>query len=86
MAPGLAYIRSREYKARFGDNSGRWLVVTTGERRMRNLMRQTRRVAGDGAGIFLFTTFDQVESGNILIDRVWRQVGREETVSLMGGE
>ena len=34
VVPGLAYIKSPEYKARFGDNSGRWLVATTGKVRM----------------------------------------------------
>ena len=83
VAPGLAYIKSPEYKARFGANSGRWLVVTTGERRMRNLMRQTQQVAGAGATIFLFTTLDQIEAGNILTEPVWWQVGREEPISLL---
>jgi len=82
VVPGLAYIKSSEYKARFGDNSGRWLVVTTGRVRMRNLMRQTHQVAGAGAAIFLFTTFDQSKTGNILTDPVWWQVGREEPTPL----
>ena len=73
VAPGLAYIHSAEYRARFGDNSGRWLVVTTGRIRMRHLMRQTRQVAGSGANIFLFATFDLLKTGNILTDQVWRQ-------------
>jgi hypothetical protein len=83
VAPGLAYINSPQYKARFGDNSGRWLVVTTGERRMRNLMYQTRKVAGTGANTFLFATFDRLETGNVLTDPVWLQVGRREPVSLL---
>jgi hypothetical protein len=83
VAPGLAYIKSPQYKARFGDNSGRWLVVTTGERRMRNLMHQARKVAGTGANTFLFTTFEQIETGNVLTDPVWLQVGRREPVSLL---
>jgi hypothetical protein len=79
----LAYIKSKAYKARFGDNSGRWLVVTTGERRMRNLMRQTRRVAGAGAGVFLFTTSDQLTLGNVLTTSVWQQVGAKEPQALL---
>jgi len=82
VAPGLAYIKSPEYKARFGDNSGRWLVVTTGGVRMRNLMRQTKQVARAGARIFLFVTFDQLKTGNILTGPFWWQVGRREPVSL----
>jgi len=83
VAPGLAYIKSPQYKARFGDNSGRWLVVTTGGVRMRNLMRQTRQVAAAGARAFLFTTFDQLKSGNVLTWPIWWQVGREERVPLL---
>jgi hypothetical protein len=82
VAPGLAYIRSPQYKARFGDNSGRWLVVTTGERRMRNLMRQARQVAGTEAATFLFTSFVQLETGNVLTEPVWWQVGREDPIPL----
>jgi hypothetical protein len=83
VAPGVAYAKSPEYKARFGDNSGRWLVVTTGRVRMKNLMHQTRQVAGTGAGIFLFTTFDRLETDNVLTEPTWWQVGREEPIPLL---
>ena len=86
VAPGLAYVKSPEYKARFGANSGRWLVVTTGRRRMGNLMRQTQQVAGSGAEIFLFTIFDQLKTGNVLTDPVWWQPGREEPIPLLAGD
>ena len=86
VAPGLAYIKSPEYKARFGDNSGRWLVVTTGRIRVRNLMRQTQQADRTGARIFLFTTFDQLKTGNILTEPVWWQVGREEPIPLLAGD
>ena len=42
-AAGAAYIHHPSYKVRFGSNSGRWLVVTTGDVRMKNLMHQTSR-------------------------------------------
>ena len=44
-AAGAAYIKSEKYKKRFGSNSGRWLVITTGVTRMKNLMNQTREKA-----------------------------------------
>jgi hypothetical protein len=82
-APGLAYLKSPEYKARFGDNSGRWLVVVAaGKVRMRNLMRQTRHVLGVGAGAFLFTTFDELGASNVLIEPIWWQVGQRDPVPL----
>ena len=86
VAPGLAYVRSPQYKARFGDNSGRWLVVTTGERRMKNLMRQTKQVAGTGARVFLFTTLDQLGTSNVLTEPMWWQVGREGPIPLLAKE
>jgi hypothetical protein len=82
VVPGVAYINSPEYKARFGDNSGRWLVVTTGEVRMSNLMDQVQRVTRGGATLFLFTTFDKSQSGNVLTKHIWRQEGKEEPIPL----
>lgn len=84
VVPGLAYIRSTAYKARFGDNSGRWLVVTTGPTRMQHLMQQTQQVAGAGAGTFLFTTMTWLEDVNVLTDPVWHQVGKERPVAMFG--
>ena len=82
VVPGIAYINSEAYKTRFGDNSGRWLVVTTGKIRMKNLMRQAKQVAENGADTLLFTTSDHLQAGNILTEPVWQQVGRSGTVSL----
>lgn len=86
IAPGLAYIKSQAYKARFGDNSGRWLIVTTGARRMANLMHQTQRVAGPAARTFLFTIATWTEGSNVLVDPIWRQVRREQPVALFTSE
>ena len=83
VAPGVAYIQSRAYKRRFGNNSGRWLIVTTGERRMQNLMRQTHEVAGTGASVFFFTFFEALRNANVLTQPIWRQVGEKHPVSLL---
>ncbi|MGC9395646.1 MAG: replication-relaxation family protein [Anaerolineae bacterium] len=82
VVPGLAYIRSKAYRMRFGDNSGRWLIVTTGATRMRHLMQQTQQVAGAGAGTFLFTTMEWLKNVNVLTDPVWHQVKQEQPVAL----
>ena len=86
VAPGLAYIRSAAYKARFGDNSGRWLMVTTGTVRMRNLQKQTHQVAGHDAGVFRFTTFDRLTSSNAVVEPIWWQVGRGQPEPLLAWE
>lgn len=80
--PGVAYIRSPEYKERFGYLSGRWLVVTTGEVRMQHIMRQTKRDTGTDARVFLFTTFYHLKTANVLTDSIWYQVGRSDPISL----
>ncbi|MBN1813648.1 MAG: replication-relaxation family protein [Anaerolineae bacterium] len=84
VAPGAAYIASPRYKERFGDNSGRWLVVTTGHTRMAHLMRQTRQVAGPDAALFHFSTLEEVLASNVLTDPIWRQVGRKKPAGLFG--
>jgi hypothetical protein len=82
VLPGIAYIKSADYKARFGANSGRWLVVTTGERRMMNIKRQTEKEAGDGAASFYFTTFDQVRHESVLTAPIWLRGGDNQLFSL----
>ncbi len=81
-APGAAYLESLEYETRFGANAGRWLVLTTGERRMRNLMRQTYQEAGSTASYFHFTVFAKISKKNVLTAPIWWQVNKAEPVSL----
>ena len=79
---GIAYIQSPAYKSRFGHNSGRWLVVATGEVRMKHLMRQTQQAVGGSASVFLFTIFEQVRAANVLTAPIWWQVGCDRPGSL----
>lgn len=51
VLPGVAYIKSPEYKTRFGFNSGRWLIVTKGRRRIKNLMQQTKEKSWAALGV-----------------------------------
>lgn len=81
ILPGLAYLRSKAYEERFGHRSGRWLVVTTGERRMKNMLRQAR--IGKAKGLFYFTTFDQIKVGTILNEPIWIRSDREDPVPLL---
>lgn len=75
IRPGVAYLRSREYKQRFGFQSGRWLVVTTSERRMRNLKQQAEIAVGKDAQVFLFTTADKVTRQSVLTAPIWLRGG-----------
>jgi hypothetical protein len=81
ILPGMAYIRTKKYEERFGHRSGRWLVVTTGERRMQNMLRQARRV--DNKGIFYFTTYDQISVESILQSPIWLRPDRDGPVPLV---
>lgn len=84
VAAGIAYIKSDKYKQRFGVNAGRWLVVTTSEIRMKNLMRQTKIQAGNFSHLFYFSILDHIESRDLLGSPIWWQVGSEfpETLPL----
>jgi hypothetical protein len=80
--PGVAYIKSIAYKNRFGYNSGRWMIVTTGKVRMKNLMQQTIQSVGSGSKAFLFTTFEQLAEKNVLTEPIWVQPGNERPLAL----
>lgn len=80
VLPGLAYLKSEAYADRFGHRSGRWLIVTTGERRLNNMLSQARR--GDTKGLFYFTTYDKLDGGPILSAPIWRRVDRPDLVPL----
>jgi hypothetical protein len=80
-AAGAAYIQSQEYKNRFGENAGRWLILTTGETRMKNLMRQTKKRT-DAVNLFFFTTFAHTVNHDPLFDPIWRQVGKDSPITL----
>jgi hypothetical protein len=81
ILPGLAYLKTDAYEERFGHRSGRWLVVTTGERRLRNLLNQARRAKAHG--LFYFTTFDQISAGAVLHAPIWQRTDREQTVPMV---
>jgi hypothetical protein len=81
ILPGLAYIKSKAYRDRFGQNSGRWLIVTTGKKRMENLLRQARRA--ETGGKYYFTTFDQLNAETTLHAPIWRRADRTETLPLV---
>lgn len=81
ILPGLAYLRSNAYEERFGYRNGRWLVVTTSERRMSNMLRQARRAKAKG--LFFFTTYDKITVNTLLFSPIWHRVDRDEPVPLL---
>jgi hypothetical protein len=81
ILPGLAYLKTKAYEDRFGHRSGRWLVVTTGPKRMANMLKQARRA--ETKGLFYFTTYDQVNVDTILHSPIWHRVDRDNPVPLL---
>ncbi len=82
VRPGIAYLRSDAYERRFGFKSGRWLVVTTGERRMQNMKRQTETAAGKDANLFYFTWFDLISPQTLLTEPIWYRGGGDDPTAL----
>ena len=81
--PGAAYVRSRAYKQRFGFNSGRWLVVCNGEKRLHNLKARTEKSVGIHASIFLFSTMSQIRAETVLNMPIWMRGGSNKVISLV---
>lgn len=77
VLPGIAYVRSAAYHRRFGHNFGKWLIVTTGERRLTNMLRLTERTARRDAGLFYFTTRVLVTPETVLIGKIWWRGGED---------
>lgn len=80
--PGMAYIRSRAYKDRFGFNSGRWLVVCRSQQRMLHLKAETEKVLGKNACHFFFTFMGKVAANSVLTSPIWLCGGSDDRVKL----
>jgi hypothetical protein len=81
ILPGLAYLKSKAYEERFGHRSGRWLVVTTGERRMANMLSQARQA--DAKGLFYFSIFGKITPETLLQSPIWSRPDRNDSVPLI---
>jgi len=81
VRPGVAYLKSEDYQARFGVNYGRWLVVTTGKTRLANMKDQTEH--SGGSQLFHFTTMTQVSPETVLTGPIWYVAGSDETSSVV---
>jgi hypothetical protein len=80
--PGLAYIRSEIYKARFGFSSGRWVFVTTSHRRLKNMKQAAEVALKQDAKLFYFTTFDQIAAETFFSSPIWLRGGDEVATTL----
>lgn len=82
VLPGVAYLKSTVYRDRFGSQSGRYLVLTTAERRLAYIKRQTEDYGGEG--YFYFSTGERVAAcDNIFTAPIWVADGKTEYEALL---
>ncbi len=80
----LAYVRSGAYLRRYGSRCLRVITVTTGERRLANLMRTTRQVCDPHSrALFWFATQEQIAPQTVLHAPIWRVPGQEQAATLL---
>ena len=79
--PGIAYLNSPVYEKRYGVRFGRFLVVTTGGKRLEHMLQQTARIRG--GEVFYFTTFAQVKPETVLTDPIWLVAGKRDPIAII---
>ncbi len=82
LLPGLAYIRSDAYKQRFGFSSGRWLFVTTSDRRLKHMKQAAENSVKNDAKLFYFTTVERITTDTIFTTPIWFRGGDEVATTL----
>lgn len=83
VLPGLEWLKSKAYKQQFGAARGRWLVVTTSDKRLAYLKDTVQRVAGKQAIIWHFTTMSQLTTQTVLTEPIWQRAGdRSQPIAL----
>ena len=83
IAAGAAYIASPAYKARFGENSGAWLVIAKTPNRMKFLIHTTRQASIRGEHkLFFFSHLELVKQGMPLTSPIWLQVDWQQPAAL----
>ena len=82
-AAGAAYIKSRDFKTRFGSNSGRWLIITTSDVRMQHLMEHTHKRIPTKSNLFFYTTLSNFFSKNVFSEAIWSICDQSHKQSLL---
>lgn len=81
IRPGVAYLKSNQFVKRFGQSYGRYLIVTTGRRRMLNLKAQAEQHGGKK--LFYFSTFEDIRARTVLSEPVWFLASHPEPRSII---
>jgi hypothetical protein len=81
VRPGVAYLTSPIYETRFGVAYGRFLVITSGGKRLENMLRHAKRVKG--GEVFYFTTFAAVTPETLFTAPIWNAPGKDKPFALI---
>jgi hypothetical protein len=86
IKPGSIYLGSDQYIQRTGLRYGRYLVITSGPRRVANLARATEAAIKEmrrvNRNYFYFASETDVTAESLFTQPIWRQTGDDEPVSL----
>ena len=80
VKPSLKFIGSGDYEHIFGVSYGACFVITTGQKRLKNLKEVTEEAGGQGR--FYFTTNDQVDESTVLTAPIWQMAGSDDHFAL----
>ena len=78
-----SYIGSQAFVERFGSKVGSWLIITTGKRRMKNMLRQADNIEAEKKKHFFYTTLHMLGEANPLTDPIWTKPGAHEPIALI---
>lgn len=80
----MAWFNSESFLMKYEGRRARVLTITTGEKRLNNLLQVTERVAGENKDLFWFTTFEQaMDPSKLLTAPIWTVVGSDTPHSLL---
>lgn len=77
-----AYLGSPAFEERFHSKNGVWLIVTTGKKRMKHLLRTAKSILKEKQQHFLFSTHHLIRTSNPLSAPIWWIAGRDKPISL----
>jgi hypothetical protein len=82
VRPALTYITSAVYKARFGDNGGRWLVSVSSVRRIRNILTALEQLKIPHADWLYFTPHIDLAQPQVMTRPIWYRAGKSSPFAL----
>ena len=79
--PGIAYLEEDIFFEQTGLRHGRWLIITSGQKRLHNMKRQLERL--EHKRKFLLTAATELDESSILDKPIWWRPGTEKKMPLL---